>query len=340
MQIRKGSYSSLEWVDALAARAKKADIEAEIASSTEEEAAQNALQRTAQIAFGDNETKVPGPDERLGTASRNIQDKVAKSKIDHAISAVKAKLAARGIDPVTLGIVKDKREWDGMDDLDRVDEVAKLAAIKFAKELSRQWEHQSSSTKASAFDAETSRMGRIMPATAAGDDSVGRPSRVPSNANSILDPGRLDRAAAENNEHDEAIKAAKKRATDREAEKRADMAPKDLPEDIMKSGRVIASGGQDSTANVHRVPRNQLSILDNVDGKNLSPEDLKKKLQDIFASRIPDTQGAIREANEKRREAIQKPKEQDRSWEKPSKATSTSELSKRLMNLWVPEGGK
>jgi hypothetical protein len=337
MLIRKGSYSGLEWVDALSARTKRTDIEAELASSTEEQAAENALRKTAQIAFGDDSTKVPGPDERLAEASKSIQDNVSKNKIASAVASIKEKLAVRNIDPVALGVVKDKSEWDAMSDIDQVESVAKMAAVAFEKAMSRQWEHESGTMKASAFNPETSRGGRIMPAAAKGDDSVGRYSRVPSNANSILDPGRLDRAAAENNSHDESVKALKQQTVAREAEKKAELAPKDMPDDVMKGGRVIASGGQDSSANVHRVPRNQLSILDNVGGKNMSPDELKKRLQDIFSSRIPDTKGEIREANEKRREAIQQPKEQDRSWEKPSKPTSTSDLTKKLVNLWVPE---
>ena len=79
MLQRTSNYGSLSWIDALAARDKPKDLEAELASAVETPN-ENVLEETAAIAFGTtatNETK----NEALVRASREIQAKEAESNL-------------------------------------------------------------------------------------------------------------------------------------------------------------------------------------------------------------------------------------------------------------------
>lgn len=336
--IRKGSYGSMSWVDALAARTKTIDLETELATKDEKDAAGDALQKTAAIAFGPS-SEPKGPDEALRMASVEIQDKLAASMTKQAADEIKSKLAIRGIDPVALGVIK-KQEWEETTNLERVGNVCEKAALEYEKGLSREWEARamSPSHAGQRFDPETSKEGKVMSAANVADDTV-QPSRVPANANSILDPNRLDALAAGINEHDESVKAAKARQEGRKAEKKEALAPKDTlePTEAMNAGRVIRAGGEDASIFVHKVPKDQISMLDDL-GKPTSQEDLRRRLGELFTSKIPDNGGMIKKAAEERKEAIQGKKEKDRSWETASKPTSTSDLAKKLMDLWhVPQ---
>ena len=345
MTISKDGYSGMDWVDALAARKKESTLENELREATEEQSCDNALQKTASILFDKND-QPKTPDEAMGRKAIEIQDRVVTARLGQIVAGIKAKLSVRGIDPVALGVVASKEEWDNLSDPDLAEKIAKEAAIKFAKVLSMSWQDRAMNPKAltNGFNPETSQDGKIISSYAANEETASQKSHVPVNANSIFDPDRLKRLFLEKteNEHDSMVKDIRDKDKARIAEKKASLEPdpKSVLEakDVMNAGKVLGGGSaNDTSAYSSRVPRNQVSILDNL-GQNLSPEELKKRLAETFAERIPDTRAQIVEANEKRKAEIQgKKAEKDKSWDKLAKPMSTSDLAERLLTLWIPE---
>jgi hypothetical protein len=55
---------------------------------------------------------------------------------------------------------------------------------------------------------------------------------------------------------------------------------------------------------------------------------------------LADNGSQMREDNKKHKQSIQRDsaKEKDRSWEKVAKPASTGDITKRLVDLWMPKG--
>jgi hypothetical protein len=345
--INKAGYENMSWIDALAARSKPKDPEVDLGKQNEEEILGNSLESSAQVAFG-LPIKAESKNEALLRASKEISEKQAEADLNAPANAIRAKMAAAGIDPVAIGIVITtphgtrpirKDDWETSADARWLNQVATAAAAEHEKIMDHAWEQHAMKPQRNldCNFSETSRSGQIMSSKSTSDDSVSKPEHLPQNASSMFDANRLDSFAAQENEHDKSVAASRQASKDREKEKKEQYKYEDPGVEPMKSGKIMASGGQDRDVFVHRSPSNSVSMADDMGGGKLSPEELKQRLSDMFASRIPDNRTSIREANDKRREEIQgKKKEADRSWEKPQKPLSTADIQKRLTDLWLP----
>ena len=346
MQKQSTTYSSMDWVDAL--RAKKGDGEKYTPeSSNAPEDIENVLERTIEATFNVATTEKTSR-QAISEASQQISEKKAAASLNQQSSEIKRKLADSGIDPSTLGLKVDgkpltKEDWEKASDPVWTETVAKKAALEFEKQKKNAWQDRAMqpSKYSKVFDVDRPMGGRIAPG-GSHISEVPQRTEVPANAASIFDPMRLDKMASEPNAHDESVKASKARHEEME-NGRAKASKAEFDEIAKKQaaapamrymGGVIPSGGKDSSEFVHRAPANQISISDHVE--TLSPDELKQKLSNMFG-RVADTRTDIREANQKRQEAIQGKKEKDKSWEKVAKPTTTSEIKDRLLNLWLPE---
>jgi len=331
-------YGNMDWVEALKARKNPIDNEVRLASATEAEVVGDALQGTLNAAFNLSTAPENGQ-QALKRSSADIQDKLASKQLNDEISGIKAKLADRGIDPVALRVVTAE-QWAQEMDPRSINEIAKKAALEFKKVQSQAWQNgvlnpQTSSMKYNE-EAGMHREGRIMSCAAAGEDSVEKPGRIPSNANSIFDPFRLDRLAQEANEHDQSVASVKAGLKAREAEKKAEL-KYEVPEaEPMSSSMILSSGSPAAEAMRSRTAAHHISMVDTMgeSGAKLTPEQMKEKLAALF-TRVEDPREATIAANEQRKASIQREStKKDRSWEKVSPPTSVTELHKRLMDLW------
>ncbi len=332
MSIKKSSYDGMEWVNALKARKEPLDYEAQLANATEE-SLDNVVERTVQAAFSLPTTEETS-EQAMKRASKSIQEQHSADLLKAHVDAIRGKLAERNIDPVALGVAKEE-DWKGSLDPQWVEKTAKLAAVAFQKKMSAAWQDGVLEPKQQGqkYDPATSRDGRIMSTAAAGEDSHGPVSRNPKNSNSIFDPFKLDRFAAEETEHDKSVQS--KRAQDKaRAEKVAQdraAAIQSLPtEQQMNHGKITSAGQAVPEVFSPKSPRNQISMTD----------DLTKKISDLF-TRVDDNKSKTIAAQQARREEIQGKKEVDKSWEKVSKQSSTgdkmSDLKERLKDLWTTE---
>jgi hypothetical protein len=346
MQKQSTTYAAMDWVDAL--KAKKGDGEKYTpASSNGPEVIDNVVERTMEAAFGLPTTEKTSK-QTISEASQRIADRKAEEGLARQSQEIKNKLAVSGIDPSTLGLTVDgkpltKEDWEKASDPVWTETVAKKAAIEFEKQSRNSWQARAMQPQqySKVFDIERPMGGRVAPGGGHVPE-VPQRTEVPANAASIFDPKRLDKMASEPNAHDESVKASKARHEELEharanaaKEQFEEIARKQAANPAMRyTGGIIPAGNQETSEFVHRAPSNQISISDHVE--TLSPEELKQKLSNMFG-RVADTRTDIREANQKRQEAIQGKKDKDRSWEKVSKPTSTAEIRDRLLNLWLPE---
>ena len=334
--IKQAGYKGMDWVEALKARPKDQPTDLGMQKEADIE---DALGSTANVAFG-TPVRTEDKGQALIRASREIAENKAKQMDASEANSIREKLASASVDPVVLGVAT-KEEWASSNDPSWVKEVATKAALAQEKNLKHAWEKdvvQPSQHLSSTFDPMTMRDGRIMSSTAgANDETCSKPSRVPANAASILDPYRIDKLAAAKNEHDESVKTIRAAEKARIEGKKAELKPKEEGPEPMHGGKVVASGGLDSDVFVQRVPSNQVSMLDNLGDKKASPEEIKERLSAIFAARIVDHGQEIKEANAKRKEDIKGKAEKDRSWEKVSAPLKTSDLTKRISDLWMPQ---
>lgn len=358
----KNSYDGMDWVDALKGRKDKRDYQARYANTPEEETLEDALEQTAEAVFN-VPTKEETSSEAISRMSKDIHDKSATKKSNKEIEGIKAKLAATddrpAIDPVELGVkVKSwgahgmsekpitKEQWDKISDPRVCEEIAKVAAIEFKKQNRlAEWQTSQNKQHSQSFDPQTDRSGKI--ASSHGhDDYAPRFGSVPANANSILDPGRLDRAAKEINEHDANVAKSKtehgQRSKKAEAE-RAVQEKEESPIAVNHGSKIMHSGGHDSEAFSHKVPRNQISMADNLgdDFDSLDSEAKKARLESVFMAKFDDNGPEIKKAAEERKSSIQRKKTskeaQKKEWDELKKPVSTSEIQRRLVELWMPE---
>jgi len=308
------------WVDALlAGYVKTTPADEEMAMGNE------ALAKTAALAFGSPKMKDDSRSQVVASASKALADQRSAEGASSAILTIRTKLADGGIDPVALGVAS-KDEWEGCSDPAKAERIAKAAALESKEQAKRSWEHsevQPARTLSSRFDPMTSKGSIVMSCFAPSDDSVGRPSRVPQNANSIFEPDRIDKFANEKNEHDESVAASRQRKADGEAKRKEALLKdvKDAPEQ-MSGSRIVPSGGMDRDVFAHRLGPTQISIMDTLGSGTLSREDMKGWFQENFFSKVEDKKSETKQANEDRRKAIQGERTKDREWEQVGKQTT------------------
>jgi len=328
IQSRK---EALSWVDALSGKKPIETVQDQIETADEADPSK-ALEMTSSILFG-----TPIQQESSEQTIRRHSEEVRRREVakinEDLTNDVKLKLSDAGVDPVALGVVKSE-EWESISDPDKAGEIAKIAALKQEKKLSEEWqaEGMKPATPAKMSFDETTKGGRVMSSAAANEETRGRPSSIGG------DPFKLDQIASEANEHDDAVKRSRARLDAAKEAKRKSIEENQPPEEAaLREGSIRRSGGHDSEMGRYKAPANQVSILDTYGEGKLPPEELKKRMEDLFASKVPDAKSRTKKAQEERREEIKRPKEDDKSWEKVSKPTSTADLQERLVSLWLPE---
>lgn len=341
MLKKSASYTGMSWVKALAARDKPRDPSVDLANIPEEELIKgDTLEATAALAF--NTPKTETKHDALMRASKDLYDKYEIDLKTHAIASVKEKIATNAIDPVALKIVT-KEQWDAVADVDSAQKIATAAAIEYERRLRHEFECNASRPQqilSSKFE-HTFKGGRIMSSTSENEDTVGSSGRTPANSNSIFDPDRIGKYAREKNLHDSAINTLRKEIVARNEQKKAELAPKETGIEPMKAGQIIASasGNENGDAFVHRVPSNQVSMLDTMHEGKLDREQITSKLNTLFMSKFEQDSGTqIKEAAKQHKADIQVERKKDKSWEKLEKPKTVGDLQERLLNLWtMPE---
>lgn len=346
MKMSKGGYDDMEWLDSLKKVKPQQEQEAKLANKTEtEETVASALEDTSNIVFGlpDQRTKP----EVIMDASKESMDKAAQTKLANEITKLKDKLNTHGVDPVALGVVS-KSEWDSMADISKAEQLAKKAALAAEAKVKRSWEDRAaeeisnaragkSAKRTMENDPTKDRAGRIAPTTAR-DDSAPFNQQVPKNAATIADPKQIDKFASEPTQHDKSVMSIREDKARKQIEAAKEKYNTNIPDDFtpMKASNVIHSGGKDADQLRYKPAANQVSMNDDVSGA--SPEEIKEKLSKLFEERIVDSGRQIREANEKRKAEISRPVQEKKDKEVVAKPpTSTQDMQKRLMELWMPE---
>lgn len=325
------------WMDALLSGYQKPSEKDESSMGPED------LEKTAALAFEAPKMKDDSRSQLIASAAKIIADQRRAEGSSASVAEIKQKLAVNEINPVALKVATQE-QWDNCSDPSEAEKIAKAAAIEYKEQLKHAWQKdafhdgqlQPSKALSSRFDPETSKGGIVMSCLAPGDDSVGRPSRVPQNAASILEPDRIDKLAVAKNEHDESVAEAKQARKDKEAERKEALLKdmKDAPPQ-MSGSQVMRAGGEDRDVFAHRLGGTQISIMDTLGQGKLSPEDLKTWFTENLFSKMEDKKAATKQAQDERRKAIQGEKEKDRSWDAVKKPTSTADLSKGLLDRLV-----
>ena len=342
MKLSRCGENDYSWVDALSKSKQPIKNKEEhlLAQVDKKENIEGALEGAAEAAFG-----VPAPQksntELIQEASIKIQQERRQQELSKEIDTIKQKLADNKVDPVALGIV-EKEKWTTCQDPSEIEKIAKVAAKKQIEVIKNGWQKAAMEPRRSEmkYDPMTSREGRIMSSGSTTEDGAAPviSRQIPANSASIFDPNRIDKMASEENAHDKSVRESREsKASQKEASKNWRTEEHQIPEDlnIMKQSTVAKATSFETVENRSRVPSNQISMADDISGN--SPEEIKAKLSQLF-TRVPDTKQEIREANKARKESIQRKepsKEERREWEKNSKPMSTSDLQKKLMELWI-----
>lgn len=342
MRISKCGDHNYSWIDALSeSKQPIKNKEEHLLSQIEnKEIVEGALEGAAEAAFGVPSNKKSNK-ELIQEASVQIQHEKAEIELNKEINSIKNKLADSKVDPVALGIVS-KDKWNNCKDTSEIEKIAKVAALKQIEVSKRVWEKEALTNKKSnmKYDPTSSREGKIMSSASSSEDGVTAvlARQIPSNSASIFDPNRIDKMASEENLHDKSVKESREDKTSKkEASKNWRTEEHNIPEDLnlMKQSTIGKANSFETIENRSRVPSNQISMADDVSGK--SQAEIKDKLAQLF-TRVPDTKKDIKEANQSRKESIQRKQpslEERHEWEKNSKPTSTADLQKKLMDLWT-----
>lgn len=340
MSIKRSSYDGLNWVDALKARKEPRDYETRLASANEEDVLDEALEQTVEAVFNVPTTEETS-EEAISRVAKSSADQARAEADQKAVSDIKKKLSNRdeAIDPVALGVKVNgeavtREQWDNAANPVWTEHVAKLAALAFKNKKDTSWQQEGMKTQRAPRSIEASRDGRLMPSHSEGDDQAPRFSKVPVNANSIADPGRIDRLAQEAQNQRNQIEDDKRKAKASKEQKARSEREQAIKGVISNSdgSRVIPSGGKDADAFIQKVPSNQVSMTD----------DLSKGLEALFLEKLQDSGTEIKEAAKERRESIRSDRESEKkkdrkNWDKLSKPLTTSALQERLINLWIPD---
>ena len=319
---------STNWMDALLAGYQKP-------SEQEESIGPEELEKTAALTFEAPKMKDDSRSQIVASAAKTLANQRREDSLSSSATEIKQKLADNEIDPVALKVVTQE-QWENCSDPSVCEKIAKAAVAQYKEQLKHAWQNdalQPAKPLNSKFDPMTSKGGIVMSCLAPGDDSVGRPSRVPANATSILEPDRLDKFAIAPNEHDDSVARLRQAHKDQE-KKRKEALLKDVADapPQMHGSQVIPAGGEDRDVFAHRLGPSQISIMDTLGQGKLSQEDLKTWFQDHLFSKIEDKKAETKKSQEDRKKHIQGEKEKDRSWEAVRKPTSTADLSKGLLD--------
>ena len=342
MRLSKCGENDYSWIDALSkSKQPIKDKEEHLLSQVDgKEVVEGALEGTVEAAFGVAAPRKSNA-EMIQEASVKIQQDRRQQQLSKEINTIKQKLADNNVDPVALGVI-EKDKWTNCQDPSEIERIAKVAALKQIEFVRNGWQKKAMESRTSdmKYDPMTSREGRIMSSSSSTEDGVAAviDRQIPANSASIFDPNRIDKMASGENAHDKSVKESREaQNAKKESSKNWRTEEHIIPEDlnIMKQSAIAKANSFETIENRSRVPSNQISMADDISGD--SPQTIKEKLAQLF-TRIPDTKQDIREANRARKESIQREQpsqEEKRSWEKNSKPVSTSDLQKKLVELWI-----
>lgn len=305
----KSSYDDMSWVDALKAKKDPKQMD-KLAQAKEEDVVDTALVDTANIMFG-TPTGEETSQEAINRHAKKIQDDVFTKEKDAVEQASKDRQSQKKHVEVEASKEQQKKAWQ--------EQV--LNAVR----------------PQMSFDPETAKGGQISSAASRCEETSGQRTPVPENANSILDPNRLDKLAQQPTAHDKSVAESRKRTADRAEEHKKASQDDSSPISTNEGSRLMRSGGMDSEAFIQRVPANQVSMFDVEYDPTLDAKQRSEQLKDVFLKKLDDNQEAIRQSQQERKEEIQGKKEEDRSWEKVSPPTKTSDMANRLIELWSPK---
>lgn len=312
MNVRRSGYEGMDWVEALKEMKKPRNYEERLAEAKEEDVVDNALEETVEAVFN-----VPTSEETSGEAirraSKDIHDVVSRDANESVSKFREEREGQKKETEAAASREKRKGEWQ--------EQV--LKAVQPDK----------------GFNPEESKGGKITSSASREESAAGRMS-VPVNANSIFDPFRLDKLAAGENESDKSVKASREDHEARSQKRDKEIAEQETSPISMNEGaRVIRSGGKDQEVFVQKVPSNQVSMLD-VKEDGATREERSTGLKELFTHKVPDAKADSQKAAKERKESITRKKEDDRSWEKVESPANTSDIARRLMQLWLPEKKK
>lgn len=300
------------WEDALLAAYRKTPPEDEEMAMGDE-----SLKKTAALAFGMPQMKDDTRAQTVSAASKTIAARQRSEFLSSAVTEIKQKLAANEIDPVALGVVS-KEEWEACIEPSMAEKIAKAAVAEYKEQTKHAWQPTGevpARKLSSTFDPLTSRGGIVMSLLTPGEDSVSKTSMVPKNAASILEPDRIDKFAAAENEHDIAVASSKQRQADRDKDRKEALLKdtSEMPEQMHGSRVLPSSGATDVFA--HRLGNTQISIMDTIGSGTLSREEMKDWFANNFFSKVEDKKSETKLAQEERRKAIQGDRQKDKEWE-------------------------
>jgi len=339
---RCGKNSDYSWVEALAKHKEPIkDQEEHLLSKIDgPENIENVLEESTEAAFNVAAPKKTNA-QVIQEAAIDLQNKKEERQRLAEVEVIKNKLAVNEVDPVALGVVS-KENWEKCQNASEAEKIAKIAAIKQLEFVKNSWQTKAMETRQTnmRYNPETSRTGQIMSSSSMTEDTAPIVSRqIPVTSNSIFDPHRLDRQAAEENAHDKSIEQIRKDRSEREsASKNWRNETHAIPEDlkVMKGQAVGKANSFETVETRYHAPKNQVSMADNISGA--TPDEIREKLTQLFMEKIPDHKQEIRDANKARKEAIQRKEpsaEEKKAWEKVQKPVSTSDIQKRLTELWL-----
>jgi hypothetical protein len=314
MNVSRSNYEGMNWVDALKEAKKPRNYEERLAEAEEKDVVDNALEQTVEAVFN-VPTSEETSKEAITRASKDIQDVVSRDANESVSKFRNDRNEQKKEVEVTANRAQQKKEWQ--------EQV--LKAVQPDK----------------GFNPEVSKAGKITSSASGEEDSTGRKMNVPVNANSIFDPFRLDKLATEENERDKLVKDSREEheARSQKWAKEATEGTPGSPISMNEGARIMRSGGQDQAAFVQRVPSNQISMLD-VKDDGASKDQRTESIKELFSKKVQDIKADSQKAAQERKENIQRKKEEDRSWEKVATPQNTSDISRRLMELWLPNKKK
>jgi len=343
---RCGKNSDYSWVEVLAKHKEPIkDQEEHLLSKIDgPENIENVLEESIEAAFNVAAPKKTNA-QVIQEAAIDLQNKKEEQQRFAEVEVIKKKLAVNEIDPIALGVVS-KEDWEKCQNISDAEKIAKISAQKQLDFIKDSWQKKAMEPRQANmhYNPETSRSGQIMSNSSMTEDNVPVISRqIPATSNSIFDPNRLDKQASEENKHDKSIEQIRKDRSNREsASKNWRNETHAIPEDlkIMKGQAVGKANSFETVETRYHAPKNQVSMIDNISGA--TPEEIKEKLSQLFIEKIPDNKQKILDANKARKEAIQRKEpssEEKKDWEKVQKPMSTSDIQKKLTELWLGKSG-
>lgn len=318
------------WMDSIFEYKSPKDPVKEMKQKTELEAAKEASTVAASIAFG-TPLKPETSNEAVIRASKEAVNQQFTQESLNAVKSVKDKLAVNGIDPVALNVVKAEN-WDALADPTEANKIAKQAVTAHEKALRTAWMDNAfkpAETLNSNF-TETAKGNQIASALTSAPVPH-NPDMLPTNAGSIFDSERFDKLFEQFKAKDDARNAGKveKEAKKAEAEKAKQAEAEKLKDiDGLNGNKVVGTSVESVVSG--KVANNQISILDDIGGKDSAEQ--KTKLDSLFQNKIVDNGAKIKEGNQQRKEEIQGKKDVSKPWETVNKPISTNDKVENIFS--------